>query len=341
MKKIRLLVVDDSSLARDLIAEIVSPYDDLVIAGTAENGKEACRMASSLRPDLILMDVHMPVMNGIEATDCIMKENPTPILIVTSDDAIETGLSALAMGALDVVLKPSIDSAEDSLAHRMFIKTIRNLAGSAMKQANILRQPAAAPAGRGMPGTKERKYGILGIASSTGGPGALRVILPGIQYIDIPVLVTQHLGADFADPFIAWIGKDMVREISFAKDGEEITPSKILFAPPGIHLTVTKNRRIRFDDSPPVNFQKPSADLMFSSMAEAYGNKAMGVILTGMGKDGARGMLALKEAGGCTLAQDEQSCVVYGMPKAAVEINAVGAIVELQKMTEAIINAMI
>ncbi len=334
---IRVLIAEDSILFAEAIAEVIRT-GGMEVVGVAPDGRKAVQMCAKLRPDLITMDVCMPVMDGLEAIEAIMAATPTPILVMTADPRGESGemsLEALGRGALDVIAKPlkwpgsPIEVAAFQRHVRLLasINVVRHVAGKRTRRA-----PRIAPSRR------KKKGRILGIATSTGGPPALASILKALPAdFPCPIVVTQHIAEGFAQNLAKWLNSVTPLTVRLATDGESLVPGQVLLAPDYAHLTVTRVGAIALDEGPPIDGHRPSCTRMLESLARSYGPKAIGLVLTGMGKDGARGLAEVRAAGGLTMAQDEASSAVYGMPKAARSAAAhVVSLDELPKFLEVV-----
>ena len=327
---IRILLVDDSALVRQILKDMLQANGDLQVAGEARNGREAVEMTLGLKPDLVLMDLVMPVMDGLEAIEEIMAGAPTPVLVLSAAveaTEVDHAFNAIKRGALDVMEKPElgIPGALEEFARRLAEK-VRLLSG-----IRVIRHPRrrvrplpALEIGVSGPGPN-----LLAIGASTGGPRAVMSVLKTLP-ADFrgSVFVVQHIANGFARGFAAWLDRECAISVRIAVDGEEYRQGEALVAPDGRHMTVADGR-VRLTDDPPVNCCRPSIDVFFNSLAQERCDQVVGVLLTGMGRDGAQGMLRIKESGGKTLVQDESSCAVFGMPKAAITLDAVDQVVPL------------
>jgi two-component system chemotaxis response regulator CheB len=348
-KKVTVLVVDDSPICRQLIIDALAKDPDLEIAGTAETGQEAVQKTSSLRPNVITMDVDMPVMDGLTATERIMGENPTPILVLTADprnQAPELTHRALEVGALALQVKPALDAGPEAwnLAREVkllsSVKVIRHLRGGRpraggppSKSAPVVSSAADVQAFSSSP------IGLVAIASSTGGPQVVQKLLselPG-DY-PAPIALVQHINAAFAESLAGWLAASSKLKVKVAKDGDALVPGAVLIAPPAQHLVVPQRGRVVLRGGEPKDGHIPSGTLLLESAAKAYGRRTVGVVLTGMGNDGAEGMLAIKNAGGRTLAQSQESCVVFGMPGASIARGAIEHIVHGDDLSSVLIR---
>ena len=342
---IRVVVVDDSETARSLLVAILQNAAGIEVVGTGSTGEDAVELARRLRPDVISMDVVMPRMNGLEATQHIMRETPTPIVIVAGTGtwaAQDLTFRALRAGALTVVRKPGLSDPETC---DKVVQTIRLMASVPVVhhwRAATEDRPHGAPevplaAWEGVAG---RDIRVIGIASSTGGPSALAAVLgPLPADFPIPVLVVQHITPSFVVGLAAWLGRETPLRVSVAAHGDIAQPGTVLLAPDGYHMQVNARQVVELSKAPPYKGLRPSANYLFRSMVRPYGPRALGVVLTGMGDDGAEGLEALHQAGGLTLAQDEESCVVYGMPREAAVRNAVDQVLSPAQISLALSEA--
>jgi two-component system chemotaxis response regulator CheB len=302
------------------------------------DGRAAVEQTARLKPDLVIMDVMMPVMDGIEAVAEIMANTPTPILMLsanTDPTDSRSAFSAIRLGALDVMAKPAgvTTAAFAALADQLIAK-VRSLSRiRVMHHFRPTRRPlaemAAIPAG-------QRR--ILAIAASTGGPKAVLQLLKELPVtLGAAVLIVQHIADGFASGFADWLDREVPLPVALAREGEVPQPGRVLVAPNGAHLTVNGGGRIVLRQSPPLHNCRPAADALFLSLAEAgRGADTVGVVLTGMGTDGAAGLKALHDQGAFTIAQDQASCAVFGMPKAAIDRGAVDQVLPLPAIASAV-----
>jgi two-component system, chemotaxis family, protein-glutamate methylesterase/glutaminase len=333
---IRTLVVDDSLTVRRLIVDILEDAPDFVVVGEAADGREAVEMARKLRPDLITMDVHMPEMDGLEATREIMVHTPTPILVVSSSvnqQEVNLSLEATRAGALMVVRTPVNPNAEGfEEQRRELLDMARAMAG-----VKVVRRWTSGRE-RNAPPVRSLSYEcgpvrLLGIAASTGGPAALQRILSALPVdYPIPILVVQHISSGFSAGLARWLALSCALRVKIAAHGEPILPGTVYLAPDDRHLGLGHDERIRLSGGPPIGGFRPAATYLFQSLATVFGARAAAVVLSGMGRDGVEGLRALHAAGGRVIAQDEQSSVVYGMPQAAVVAGVVDAVLSVQEI---------
>ncbi len=332
-KKVSVLVVDDSHICRQLICEALSRDPDLEVVGTCNNGKEALEAAKDLRPQVITMDVEMPVMDGLTAVEHIMAEVPTPILMLTADprqQAPELTCRALELGALALQIKPSIDAGLEAWNLSREVKLLSSV--RVIRHIHSKRRPPLPGSGTGAVATPApvvgMPYGVLAVASSTGGPQVLFRMLSELPAdFPTPIVIVQHINAAFSESLAGWLANASKLKVRLATDGEQLLPGNVLIAPPGQHMHIPFRGRVGLRSGVERDGHMPSGTVLLESAAKAYGRRTLGLILTGMGEDGAEGMLAIKQAGGLTLAQNEESCVVFGMPGAAVARKAVDHVI--------------
>ena len=323
---VRVLLADDSPLfVRWVETELVTEArtrGSLSIVGAARDGRAAIDMTAALRPDIVLMDVHMPVMSGLDAVERIMAMRPTPIVVTTGDPGGREGpiaFEALRRGALDVLPKPErwrLDETERQAWRSRIAGLARVRARPSTPPPHALSTPLVAA-----PRTSE-SASLIAIGGSTGGPAALARILALLPAdLAAPIVVVQHLAPGFARGLADWLSRVTTLEVRLAEDGERLLPGSVRIAPDGAHLTMARDR-LRVTPGRPEHGHQPSVSILFRSVARELGSRALGVLLTGMGRDGADGLAELRAAGACTIAQDEPSSVVWGMPRAAIELGA-------------------
>jgi two-component system chemotaxis response regulator CheB len=345
-KLIRVMVVDDAPIVRDALTAAINSDPQIRVVGSAANGREAVQMVPTLKPDLITMDIHMPEMDGFEATKQIMAFFPTPILIVSSTvffSGSEMVFKTMTYGALDIIDKTPFKinggTEKNSLEINERIKSLSRVKVITHPLGKLeARSHRHAPAIVSSISSGER---IVAIASSTGGPQSLVEILGALPK-DIPcgVVIVQHISEGFDKGLAEWLDAECDLKVKLGEDRELIKPGIAYVAPTGRHMRVGECGRIQLTDEPPCQGQKPAGTILFDSVAKVYGDRAVAVILTGMGRDGADGLLKIRAAGGHVIAQDEASCVVYGMPKAAMELGVVDSVRPLDKIASAILMAL-
>jgi two-component system chemotaxis response regulator CheB len=347
---LRVMVVDDSAVARHLLVQILDEDPELRVVAEAADGAQAVLLAESVRPDVITMDINMPVMDGLEATRTIMERTPRPIVLISSlydPQEVRDSFPGLEAGALTVLGKPGNPTVPGFAREAAeIVSTVKDLARvkvvTRRRRRGPSRGPLAPPSAPRRPRPVARvPVGILAIAASTGGPAAVAKVLSGLTAdLPVPVVVVQHMASGFDQAFADWLSRVSPLEVQIATHLGKLTPGKVMVAPNGSHLGVTREGRILLANDPPIGGHRPSATFLFRSVAQAYGRHALGVILTGMGSDGAPGLVDLKECGGLVLAQDEASSVVYGMPRAAVELGAVDWIADLEDIAASILEVV-
>lgn len=350
--KLRVLVVEDSLTMRKHLCEILASDPAIEVVAEAQDGKTAIAMCQRHRPDVVTLDMMLPVMSGLAVTEYLMAHLPTPILVVsasTNRGELFKTYEALAAGAVDVLDKPAGDATDAAWAAR-FLAAVRTVArirvithlrgrygarhlptpGSTAATGSLAEAAAPPPRGRG--------HRVVALGASTGGPGAVLHVLRNLPTdFQLPLLLVQHLSAPFATEYAAWLDGQTSHRVAFAQGGESVASLAgcVVMAPPDQHLVVREGR-LRLTDDPPRHSCRPSVDALFESLAAEYGSSAAGCLLTGMGRDGATGLLAIRLAGGTTIAQDEASCVVYGMPREAVQMGAAAQVLALRDIAAAL-----
>jgi two-component system chemotaxis response regulator CheB len=347
---IRVLVVDDSSVQRQMLVALLQADPELSVVGTASDGARAIVEAGRLKPDVITMDLRMPGMDGLSAAEAIMARAPVPILLVTasvSRDDQRLVVRAFSAGILAIVGKPSMHALD---VHEDFRRMVKGVS----KVRLIARRPARLPPVSAPPPplpTEQRlrtrqspavmparvhRLDVIGIASSTGGPQVLELILSKLPAnFPVPILVVQHIAKGFASSLVDWLASRCALSVRLAVSGASLESG--VWVADERHLRVVGGRTLLGLD-PPVSGHRPSGTVLFRSLAEAFGSSALGVILTGMGEDGAVGLQALHDAGGVTIAQDEHSSVIHGMPGAAMALGAVDFALPPEEIAQAILE---
>ena len=334
MRKIRVLIIDDSATMRNIIRTCLSQDPDIEVCGEAEDPLVARDAIKALNPDVLTLDVEMPRMNGIEFLEKLMRLRPMPVIMVSTltQQGAEATIAALELGAFDCIGKPSHFAPVEAFAE---LPAKVKAAARARVRTSADRVPATTPASFAGDGK------LIAIGSSTGGVEALVSVLTHFPANCPPTVITQHMPATFTTSFSARLHKICAPTVAEATDGAVLQDGHIYLAPGGdAHLEVTGSRtlRCRLVETPPVNGHRPSVDVLFNSVAQCAGAEAVGLILTGMGRDGAAGLLNMRKKGARTIGQDESSCVVYGMPKAAHEIGAVERQLHLNRIPSAVLN---
>jgi len=342
MKKIRVLVVEDSLTVRKRLVEVLAGDPDLEVVAEAADGQRAIELCQSLRPDVMTLDMMMPLMTGVPVTEYVMAYCPTPILIVsasTNRGELFKTYEALAAGALDVLEKPRASCVPGEW-ERNFISTVKLLSRIKVithPRARLaqMRSPAGAP--ELPPRSEPSQPRVVAIGASTGGPAAVLAILRELPAnFSLPVLVVIHLGLPFAAALAEWLDGQSAIRVRYARDGEPLPASGILLAPPGQHL-VLRGGQLRLTDEPERHSCRPSVDVLFESLAREMGSGCIACLLTGMGKDGALGLLAARQAGAVTLAQNEASSVVFGMPGEAIRLGAAQRVLSIEEIAPALV----
>lgn len=324
----RIVLADDSALLRGIIRAVLGSADDIVIAGEATNGRKALEMVTELRPDLVIMDVNMPVMDGIEATKLIMNTIPTPVLVFTSEDDAEKGFEAIESGAIEILKKPPIDQLNDPVFEKLFIDKIRTLA-----QKKSVRRPEPVKQ-EGLREKTKRRFPLIAIGASTGGPVAVRRIFKALpKNLPCGIALVQHLESGFDGGYVDWLNEASPLDIILAEREGRFMPGTVVVAPADYHLRCVPGGYVLDKGAKVVN-QRPSVDVLFSSAADRYGPDVLGVLLTGMGRDGADGCVAIKASGGYTICQDESTSAIFGMPKAAIELKGASTVLPLDEITQ-------
>jgi len=344
-KPIRVMIVDDVKSARDLLADILATDRRFQVVASVSDGLEAVAKALALRPDLITMDIRLPGLDGFLAVEQILAELPVPIVMITASLGRfeEKVARALKMGALDVMekqelylwrTKPEIRTA--------FLRKLYVFARARVGQRRV--RPSADPLPSAVPFLPDREKAegdlrIVAIAASTGGPSALMALFKEVPaQVNAAFLVVQHMSRGFLDGLVRWLDDEVELSVRMAKEGDVLKPGAVLFAPDDYHMLVDEERTIRLNKSFPIGGHRPSADLLLKSVALRFGRRAIGVILTGMGSDGAIGLKRLKERGGRTIAQDEASSIIFGMPRAAIEEHAAEVVLPLEAIARQLVT---
>lgn len=342
---IKVLIVEDSLVVSHLLLQILQSDPEITVVGQARNGHEAIWLANHLKPDVITMDINMPKLDGIEATKIIMQQCPTRIIVVSAagnSNESKSAFEAIKSGALQVIDKPKGYLASD----------YQQIKGSLIKSVKLMstikvvtRWPAKKPI---KPPIKKQavktsgKIKIIGIGASTGGPAALNYLLSRLpKSFSLPILVVQHITFGFGAAFADWLNADSSLPVSLAKHCQAVEPGRVYIAPDGYHLGVNSNGIMHLTNKK-VNYNHhiPSVNYLFESLAKSYGHQSLGLLLTGMGDDGALGLRLIREAGGRTFVQDEGSCVVFGMPKEAIRLGAAEKIVPLNSAWDEIFKVL-
>lgn len=334
--QIKILVVDDSLLMQKILIDLLHSDPQISVIGTARDGEEALSKIATLHPDVVTLDIMMPRMNGLTAVRKIMETNPLPVVMISAlvQREAQLTLKALEFGAVDYVPKPSgpislnMNAVKDELISKVKTAASANIRRDKPKTVKTV-----------APSTAKSTDKVISIAASTGGPAAVTYVLKHIPENTPPILVVQHMQKGMTKLFAEGLNQECKINVKEAEEGDVIQEGLALIAPGGFHMLVTKNGKIKLSTSPPVNYVRPSADVMMKSVAKTYASKTIGVILTGMGTDGAKGIEAIKRKGGVTIAQDKKTCVVFGMPDAAIKTGCVDFVTPLEYIPKEIMNA--
>lgn len=337
---IKILIADDSATETALLRHIFEQEQDMQVIGCATNGQEAVMLAEKLKPDLITMDIVMPIMNGFEATQLIMMNYPIPIVVISStlkNQDLDNTFLAMDAGAVSVIEKPvNILDPANKTARKRIIDLIRSMAEiKVIKRRFTDSYQSPKPLN---PKVQEVNYEVLAIGASVGGPQALTTILSLLPAnFPIPIVIVQHITVGFLEGLSVWLNQKSLLTIKCAQDQEILKPGTVYFAPENYHLEIKRvgnNLVTHYHSGPPVSGFCPSITVLFQSVAKVCGYKAIGMLLTGMGSDGAQGLLELKQKKAQTLVQDEKSSVVFGMAKVALSLGAVDHIIELDQIVD-------
>ncbi|MBI5893043.1 MAG: chemotaxis response regulator protein-glutamate methylesterase [Deltaproteobacteria bacterium] len=359
---IKVLIIDDSAVIRNLLTEILNEAGDIEVVGTAQDPIFAFNKIKNLQPDVLTLDVEMPRMDGLSFLDQLMKTNPLPVVMVSAltQKGCETTLKALELGAVDYVSKPAIDVSSGVIALAdEIIKKVRiaakakvrvigkdqGLAHAGFKQGVLANGQGKKDLVQSASGLDTRKMAttdmIVAIGASTGGTQAITEVITRLPESTPGIVIVQHMPPVFTRSFADRLNAISKLDVKEAKTGDRVLTGTALIAPGDKHMTIKRNGAMYYvdiGDGPMVNYVRPSVDVLFRSVAKYAGKNAVGVILTGMGEDGARGLLEMKEAGAHTVAQDEASSIVFGMPKKAIEMGAADKVVPLDEMSKTIID---
>lgn len=346
MQPVRVLVVDDSVLMRQLISKMLNRYPIIQVVGTAVNGSDALNKIKILNPDVVTLDIEMPIMDGLTALKEIIAGASLPVIMFSThtSEGTKSTIEALTLGAFDFVTKPS----RPSELEQMVAELARKIEAAARVLLNrIIQRPAATGAAFSLADADTRLGGrksLVVMGSSTGGPGALHRVVPSLPE-DFPaaVVIVQHIPAGFSKPLADHLARKSRLPVRHAESGDQVTPGEVLVAPAGYDLIFTgkaRNATVILDKGsgpPPPGGFRPSVDRVMKSAAGVFGEEVLGVLMTGMGRDGAQGMKEIKEKNGSTIAEAESTCVVFGMPRAAIELGAADRVVPLHQIVSEII----
>jgi two-component system chemotaxis response regulator CheB len=340
---IKVLIVDDSAVVRKIMADQLSRFEDIEIVGTAVDAYDARDKIISLRPDVITLDLGMPKMDGLSFLAKLMQHHPMPVVVLSAltPKNSKTALRALDLGAVEVLCKPgpghSTDSILSTVAHA--IRT----AAKAQIQLKHIHLPSVDK--NILSGSLHLKNTdkVIAVGASTGGTKAIEYVLRELPASSPGVVIVVHMPENFTTTFAQRLNELSSMKVREASDGDRVLPGTVLIAPGNHHIVLKRingTYQVRLKDGPRVHYQRPSVDVLFQSVAQAAGHNAVGVLLTGMGADGAKGLLSIRERGAMTIAQDEASCVVFGMPKEAIKLGAVDAVVPLSEVAQTVIHTI-
>ncbi len=343
-KPIRTLIVDDSEAMRNLLSSTLDAYPQITVVGTANDPLEARTRIKELNPDVLTLDVEMPKMDGLSFLRNLMRLRPMPVVMVSSltTKGATVSLDAMSIGAVDFIAKPialegSLENFARELSQKVTTAARIDVSGRTNAESEVTK-PA-----KSLPAVANSQKNLIAIGGSTGGTEAIKLVLSTLPQSMPGIVITQHIPPKFSKPFANRLDKCSALKVAEAENGATIEPGLAFVAPGDQHLEViSENGRLvcRLTDAQPEHYQRPAVDVLFRSVVKAVGRKAVGVVLTGMGRDGAEGLKAMREAGAATLAQDEASSVVWGMPGHAVHIGAAEEIVPLDTMSKSILSAL-
>ncbi len=346
---IKVLVVDDSAFMRKALSSMLQEDPEIKVVGTARDGMEAIQMIRDLKPDVVTMDVEMPRMDGITALKEIMSKNPVPVIMVSSltTEGAKVTLEALELGAIDFIPKNLAELSVNIVKIKgMLVEKIKTIGKRGVVKRKVVPRPAEVPKIEPpkVRVTTERKVGLVSIGTSTGGPKALQEIIPKLpKDFPVPIVIAQHMPPNFTRPFAERLDQLSQLSVKEAEEGETIKPGIVYIAPGRGHMRLKRRgieTYISISEDREEFIYRPSVDALMISVAECFPGRSLGVILTGMGNDGAHGCKKIKESGGRVFAQNEETCVVYGMPRAVVELGVADKVVPLEEMAGEIINAV-
>jgi two-component system chemotaxis response regulator CheB len=342
-----VLVVDDSRLVRRVLADLIGSSSGFRVAGEAADGHDAIRQVHALNPDVVTLDVQMPGLDGLQVLGYIMSEAPRAVIMLTAagePHGDDLTLRALELGAVDFVRKPAPDEGlhADALRDRL-MDALRGALTVNLSAASVLARPVRARGRAALPTRPATR--VVALAASTGGPRALAEVVPALPPdLGAAVLIAQHMPAGFTSSLAERLDRRSALPVAEAKDGDVLMENRVYVAPGGRHLVVSSGIdgawRLEIRDDAPVHGVRPSADILFSTVAESFGSSAIGVVLTGMGRDGTEGLRLMRNAGAFAIVQDEATSTVYGMPKTALGVAGADTIVALPEMARAIVQAL-
>jgi two-component system chemotaxis response regulator CheB len=335
---IKLLITEDSPVIRGYLEYLFNSDPDIEVVGTAKNGEEAVKMSALLSPDVITMDIHMPLKDGYQATREIMENNPVPIVIISASynpEEVDKTFKTMEAGAVAALEKPQgmgHPDAEDSVQE--LLRTVKTMSGVKVvrrwtrnRRLPTIRETEDSPPSKQSPDfdidPSSQEYQLIAIGASTGGPIVLSTILSGLtNSIPVPIVIVQHIAKGFLPGMCEWLSKCTGMNVHIAKDGEKVKPGKVYLAPDSVQMGVSSNGKVKLNDGPTKYTLCPSVSYLFRSTVESYGKHMIGVLCTGMGRDGVDELKLIKDSGGVTIVQDKKSSIVFGMPGEAIKIGA-------------------
>lgn len=352
MSKIRVLTVDDSALMRQVLAALLAKDPEIEVVGAAPDPFIAREKIKALNPDVLTLDVEMPKMDGITFLEKLMRGHPMPVVMVSSltEAGCQTTLRALELGAVDFITKPKIDLREgmEEVAQDLITKVKAAAQANVKREGYLVKRRSSSESDASHFTNNVSRTAmikttdtIIAIGSSTGGTEAVKEVLEVLPPTTPPILITQHMPERFTKTWAERLNSLSRISVKEAEDGDSVLPGHALIAPGNYHMTLVRSGArytVRINQDAPVNRHRPSVDVMFASVAQYAGANAIGVILTGMGGDGAKEMLTMKRAGAFTIAQDEASCIVFGMPKEAIKAGGVDKVLPLREIADAILT---
>lgn len=340
---IRVLIVDDSAVVRQVLTDELSKLQDIEVVGSAMDPYVARDKIAKLQPDVLTLDVEMPRMDGLSFLSKLMKHYPMPVVVVSSltPRNSEAAMRALHLGAVEVICKPGSQYSTPDVA-RNLARAIRAAASARITKREEPTESVSSAPIRALSHLQTTDK-VLAIGASTGGTQAIEAVLRGLPATAPGTVIVQHMPAGLTESFAKRLNQVCQMEVREARDRDSVVPGLALVAPGNKHLLMERSGAtylVRIKDGPAVHFQRPSVDVLFQSVARSAGRNAIGVLLTGMGSDGAKGLLAMLENGARTLAQDEKSCIVFGMPKEAIKLGAAEQVVPLSNMSNAVLRTL-
>ena len=344
-KKIKILIVDDSTLVRKSLSQVFAEDEELQVIGEAVDPYQAAKELKKMAPDVITLDIEMPKMDGITFLKKLMSQHPIPVVVISTltQKGTTTAIKALEYGAVEVIAKPKINTKEELFDKSEYLRTVIKSAAKANLSKLVLDEATDVGLGNSSIYTKANQLTekVVAMGASTGGTSALKMILKGLSALSPGVVVVQHMPEFFTKQFADRLNQECEIYVKEAEDGDKLYKGQALIAPGNKHMMLKgspSNFHVQIMDGPRVNHHRPSIDVLFKSVARYAGNWAIGVLLTGMGRDGANGMLEMKNAGSHNIAQNENTSVVFGMPKEAIKLGAAHEVLPLEMIGAAMLS---